>query len=83
MLMCRKNSLVIVHPQHPAFGPDSKILKRHGKVIQIGMSYFLLYQASLTCIADAFVDEVKPIKTMMKALPLIRDNVQQLGKPKT
>lgn len=29
------------------------------------------------------VDEVKPIKTMIKALPLIRDNVQQLGRPKT
>ncbi|KAN0091071.1 hypothetical protein V8E55_004637 [Tylopilus felleus] len=58
-----KNSLVIVHPQHPAFAPDSRILKRHGQVIQI--------------------DEVKPIKTMMKALPLIRENVQQLSKPKT
>jgi len=58
-----KNSLVIVHPQHPAFASESRILKRHGQVIQI--------------------DEVKPIKTMMTALPLIRNKVQQLGKPQT
>ncbi|KIJ18774.1 hypothetical protein PAXINDRAFT_71358 [Paxillus involutus ATCC 200175] len=54
-----KNSLVIVHPQHPAFAPDGKLLKRHGRVIEI--------------------DETKPIKTMIKALPMIRDHVQQLG----
>ncbi|KIJ61334.1 hypothetical protein HYDPIDRAFT_96746 [Hydnomerulius pinastri MD-312] len=56
-----KHSLVFVHPQHPAFAPDGKILKRHGQVIRI--------------------DEVKPIKTMIKALPLIRDHVGQLAKP--
>lgn len=52
-----KNSIVIVHPQHPAFAPDNKILKRHGRVMRI--------------------DEVKPIKTMIKALPMIRDYIKQ------
>lgn len=84
MLMHRKNSLVIVHPKHPAFAPESRILKRHGQVLQIGISYLPLYVIfMLTCTVDTSVDEVKPIKTMMKALPLIRDNVQQLGKSKT
>ncbi|KAL4078462.1 hypothetical protein V8B97DRAFT_1865803 [Scleroderma yunnanense] len=52
-----KNSIVIVHPQHPAFAPEGKILKRHGRVMKI--------------------DEVKPIKTMMTALPIIQDCVKQ------
>lgn len=52
-----KNSIVIVHPQHPTFAPDNKILKRHGRVMRI--------------------DEVKPIKTMIKALPMIRDYIKQ------
>lgn len=36
-LMYRKNSLVVVHPLHPAIRPDYKIFKRHGQVIQIGI----------------------------------------------
>jgi len=52
-----KNSIVCVHPEHPAFAPEAKILKRHGRVLQI--------------------DESKPIKLIMKALPLIREHIKQ------
>lgn len=80
--MYRKKSLVILHPLHPAFTPDHKLLRRHGKVIQIGIRYLFLY-LTFSLIANAFVDEVKPIKTMMKALPMIRDYVHRLGRPTT
>ncbi|KIM64995.1 hypothetical protein SCLCIDRAFT_113779 [Scleroderma citrinum Foug A] len=53
-----KNSIVIVHPQHPALAPEGKILKRHGRIMKI--------------------DEVKPIKIMMTALPIIRNYVKQI-----
>ncbi|KAJ8587474.1 histone deacetylase clr3, partial [Rhizopogon salebrosus TDB-379] len=33
-----KNSMVIVHPEHPSFAPEAKILKRHGRVLQIDES---------------------------------------------
>lgn len=52
-----KNSVVIVHPEHPAFAPDARILKRHGRVLQI--------------------EESKPIKLIMKGLPLIQDHIRQ------
>ncbi|KAG2345481.1 histone deacetylase clr3 [Suillus weaverae] len=58
-----KNSVVIVHPEHPAFAPEARILKRHGRVLQI--------------------EESKPIKLIMKGLPLIQDHIRQslVGKP--
>lgn len=58
-----KNSVVIVHPEHPAFAPEARILKRHGRVLQI--------------------EESKPIKLIMKGLPLIQDHIKQslVGKP--
>ena len=75
-LMKSQHSLVIVPHDH-LIRHEGKILKRHGRLVFAGeiISTFLHINVQLSFLIK---EEPKPVKLMLRALPLIRTHVRNI-----
>ncbi|KAI0930403.1 hypothetical protein AcV5_007127 [Taiwanofungus camphoratus] len=67
-----ENSMVVVPANHTIFS-DQKIMRKHGKIVRTGMFHYIPVRRLLVTLCG--VDEIKAIKLIIKALPVIREFV--------
>jgi histone deacetylase 6 len=78
MLDVRQHSLVIVPHDH-LIRHEGKILKRHGRLVFAGEFFNATLYTGIQPLRNQ--DEPKPVKLMLRALPLIQTHVRGILAP--
>ena len=77
--MCHQHSLVIVPHDH-VIRHEGKILKRHGRLVFAGKFFDVVLCTGIQPFVSS-EEESKPVKLMLRALPLIQTHVRNILTP--
>jgi hypothetical protein len=75
--MKRQHSLVIV-PHNHVIRHEGKILKRHGRLVFAGEIINMSLRINVQSFFFLNKEEPKPVKLMLRALPLIQTHVRNI-----